>query len=210
MIEVLNLYAGLGGNRKLWDNANVTAVEIDEDVASVYQSFFPEDNVIVADAHAYLLEHYEEYDFIWSSPPCPTHSKMNHMLVSTGQKEPEYTDMKLYQEIIFLKTWCDAKWCVENVVPYYEPLIPGKKIDKHVFWTNFKLSSFSPSHSRNIRRDQVKELQELTGFDLSDIALKDKRKRLRNCVHPEIGKHVLDRVTDILNGKPKEQGALFV
>src|SRR5680860_1285631 len=74
-MDVLNLYAGIGGNRKLWTDCDVTAVEWDEETAKVYQDYFPNDKVIVGDAHQYLLDHYKEFDFIWSSPPCPTHSR---------------------------------------------------------------------------------------------------------------------------------------
>jgi DNA (cytosine-5)-methyltransferase 1 len=204
-LKVLNLYAGIGGNRKLWRGVDVTAVELDKATADVYQSFFPDDDVIVSDAHAYLLEHFEDYDFIWSSPPCPSHSRINFSKV----RNLEYPDMRLYQEILFLKTWFKGKYCVENVIPYYEPLIPGKVLDKHVFWTNFKLSNFEPTRSRKIRSDQIPELQELTGFDLSDIALKGKRQKLRNCVHPQIGKHILDRVIEIETKTPRQQVGLF-
>ena len=79
MIKVLNLYAGIGGNRKLWKDVDVTAVEINPEIAKIYQDFFPMDNVIITDAHKYLLEHYKEFDFIWSSPPCPTHSRFNFL-----------------------------------------------------------------------------------------------------------------------------------
>ena len=75
-VRVLNLYAGVGGNRKLWQDVNVTAVELEPKIAAVYQRQHPNDTVIVGDAHAYLLEHWQEFDFIWSSPPCQTHSKM--------------------------------------------------------------------------------------------------------------------------------------
>ena len=78
-MEILNLYAGIGGNRKLWGNEHeITAVEYDENIAAIYKDFFPNDKVLVEDAHDYLLTHYEEYDFIWSSPPCPTHSQIRY------------------------------------------------------------------------------------------------------------------------------------
>ena len=73
-MKILNLYACLGGNRYKWDEVTkveVTAVEWDEELARMYQERFPNDKVIVADAHQYLLDHYKEFDFIWSSPPCP-------------------------------------------------------------------------------------------------------------------------------------------
>lgn len=69
-MKILNLYAGIGGNRKLWEGHEVTAIEYNQDIANIYKDFFPDDSVIVADAHQYLLDHYKEYDFIWSSPPC--------------------------------------------------------------------------------------------------------------------------------------------
>ena len=79
-MKILNLYAGIGGNRKLWtpngDEHEITAVEYKPEIAKIYQDFFPKDKVIVGDAHQYLLNHFQEFDFIFSSPPCPTHSVM--------------------------------------------------------------------------------------------------------------------------------------
>lgn len=68
-MKVLNLYAGLGGNRKLWQGCKVTAVERDEKIAKIYQKNNPNDEVIIADAHEYLRDNYMNFDFIWSSPP---------------------------------------------------------------------------------------------------------------------------------------------
>lgn len=140
-MKVLNLYACLGGNRLLWDNCEVTAVELDEELAKLYQERFPNDTVIVADAHQYLLDHYQEFDFIWSSPPCPTHSRMRLTNTGDGERKSKatYADMKLYQEIILLKHFFKGKYCVENVIPFYEPLIAAKKRGRHLYWTNFNL-----------------------------------------------------------------------
>ena len=78
-MKILNLYAGIGGNRKLWNDVKsdieVTAVEYDQAIAQAYKDRFPNDIVIVGDALKYLLEHYKEFDFIWVSPPCQTHSR---------------------------------------------------------------------------------------------------------------------------------------
>jgi DNA (cytosine-5)-methyltransferase 1 len=46
-MKVLNLYAGIGGNRKLWKDCEVTAVELNPEVAEIYKYFFPEDKIIV-------------------------------------------------------------------------------------------------------------------------------------------------------------------
>ena len=94
-MKILNLYAGIGGNRKLWKNVDVTAVEINPDISIEYQKRFPNDKVYTADAHDFLLKHHDEFDFIWSSPPCQTHSGCNNFLY--GQRIRRYPDMKLYQ-----------------------------------------------------------------------------------------------------------------
>ena len=114
-MKILNLYAGLGGNRKLWKNVEVTAVENDEKIANQYREFYPDDIVIVDDAHNYLISNYEDYDFIWSSPPCQSHSRM---VKATRHKIRKYPDLKLYEEIIFLQNFCKSYWLVENVIPY--------------------------------------------------------------------------------------------
>ena len=60
-MKILNLYAGIGGNRMLWsDEHEVTAVEYNENIAKVYKEQYPNDKVIIADAHQYLLDHYKE------------------------------------------------------------------------------------------------------------------------------------------------------
>ena len=104
-MKILNLYACLGGNRYKWDEVadiEVTAVELDEEAAKLYQERFPNDKVIVADAHQYLLDHYTEFDFIWSSPPCPSHSRVKFSQKNRKNTKPYYSDMKLYEEILFL------------------------------------------------------------------------------------------------------------
>ena len=193
-MKILNLYAGIGGNRKLWGNEHeITAVELNPEIAKIYQDFFPNDKVIVADAHQYLLEHFQEYDFIWASPPCPTHSKIRiYSAVARGQNEPVFPDMKLYEEIIFLMYYFKGKWCVENVVGYYEPLIKPYEISNHYFWSNFQIGELPLLEQNGREHDSHNDiLQERKGFDLSGYKLtEDKKKILRNCVEPETGRHI--------------------
>jgi len=186
MIKALNLYAGIGGNRKLWKDVDVTAVELNPKIAKIYQDFFPDDKVIVADAHQYLLEHYKEFDFIWSSPPCPSHSRIRK--ATTHQNPPIYPDMKLYEEILLLQGYFNGKYCIENVVSWYKPLIKPWEIARHYFWTNFYINSIS-IRTRG-HDDGNKELERIKGFDLSGYKGIDKTKALRNCVEPETGLHV--------------------
>jgi len=203
-MKILNLYAGIGGNRKLWGDHDITAVEFDPKIASIYQDFWPEDKVIVADAHKYLEEHYQEYDFIWSSPPCPSHSRIrNEAGVGSGQNKAIFPDMKLYEEIIFLKHFFKGKWCVENVISYYKPLILPQKAFNHYFWTNYLIPS-----SVNISRGHfgtIDDLQKRKDFDLSKYSDIDKIKILRNCVEPEVGEQILAYAIN----EVKTQGQLF-
>jgi DNA (cytosine-5)-methyltransferase 1 len=191
---VLNLYAGIGGNRKLWENVDVTAVEWDDEKANVYRDHFPNDDVIVADAHEYLLDHHNEYDFIWASPPCPTHSQIRY--IDTGpdkQNDVVYPDMSLYQEVLLLQNHFNGDYAVENVDPYYDPLITGQRVQRHLFWSNYHIADIELGKS-NIYEGTIEEWQTMLGFDLSDYDLehKKKRKMLRNCVKPKLGKHVFD------------------
>lgn len=188
--KILNLYAGIGGNRKFWGpEYDITAVEIDPEIAKVYQDMFPKDKVIVADAHKFLLEHYQEYDFIWSSPPCPTHSDIRRCGVNKGQYKALYPDMTLYQEIILLTHFGKCKWVVENVVPYYEPLIPGRQIERHLFWTNFPVSDFNTGDDRV--HNEITGGSIVYGFDLKKYDVREKRKLIRNMVNPYLGQHLL-------------------
>lgn len=204
-MKILNLYAGIGGNRKGWgDEHEITAVEYDPEIARAYQSFFPDDEVIVGDAHEYLLNHHKEFDFIWASPPCPTHSQTNHFLKVQGIIR--YPDMSLYQEIILLQTHFDGGFCVENVKPYYKPLIPAQVADRHLFWANFiikdmdfeehQIGTMNRGARKAVQQEAVERMNKIDGFvsvqDLKDYKIKNRTKIIRNCVLPEIGAHVLD------------------
>jgi len=198
-MKILNLYAGIGGNRKLWgDEHEVTAVENNPKIAKVYQDFFPNDKVIIADAHQFLLEHFKEFDFIWSSPPCPSHSVTNHFNFPRGNIR--YPDMELWQEIIFLEHWFKGKWVVENVKSYYPPLWKPYVLDRHYFWSNFNIISFrvernfnvvnakESSTKENVEKD-VKVLSNFHNIYLPNI-VKNKRLLLRNCVYPPLALHI--------------------
>jgi len=202
IIKVLNLYAGIGGNRKLWKNVDVTAVENNTEIAKIYQDFFPEDKVIVADAHQYLLEHYKDFDFIWSSPPCPSHSRFRMLWKSEGKdiknkisgESVKFPDMKLYEEIIFLTHFSPkkTKWVVENVISYYKPLIKPFENESHFFWSNFHIN-FRKRKTRGIRRNDDKNVKKWN-FDLTpyEMPLRQKQKLLNNLIEPELGLHILE------------------
>jgi len=193
-MKVLNLYAGIGGNRKNWTDVEVTAVELNPQIAKIYQDFFPKDKVIVADAHQFLLDHFKEYDFIWSSPPCPSHSRARFWGSFGENKTKIYPDMSLYQEILFLKHYCKTKWVVENVKPYYKPLVIAQECGRHLFWSNFKIEKRNYK-TRFTPNQGFSSLQKAYGIDLKKYNLpygQDNRIFIRNMVEPELGLHILN------------------
>ena len=212
-MKILNLYACLGGNRYKWDevtDVEVTAVEWDEELAKLYQERFPNDKVIVGDAHQYLLDHYKEFDLIWSSPPCPTHSR----LVQTNKNKikMKYPDMRLYEEILFLKHIYNGKFVVENVIPYYEPLIPAQKRHRHLYWTNFNLPNTLTDREVRISTgtNEVKKLCDFHDYDFYKYKGKQPTNKIaRNLVDYEAGKTILETALGIIRKQNEKQIELF-
>lgn len=211
-MKILNLYACLGGNRYKWgDDHDITAVEWDDELARLYQERFPNDTVVVGDAHQYLLDHYKEYDFIWSSPPCPTHSRFNISMKT--KRKMKYPDMALYQEIIFLQYYYDGKYVVENVIPFYDLLIQGYKRNRHIYWTNFNLPSIlserkNPDLGRT--KNVVDALSKFHDYDFRKYKGKQSiQKVARNLVDYEAGKTILDTVMGIRTKQNINQTELF-
>ena len=219
-MKILNLYACLGGNRYKWDEVakeagvkiEVTAVELDPELGKLYQERFPNDKVIVEDAHEYLLNNYNDFDFIWTSPPCPTHSRARFWAIGSNGKKPIYPDMRLYEEIIFLQYHFNKKYVIENVIPYYEPFLNPKKRGRHLYWTNFNLPN-----NINERKLQIcagkEELKRLCKFHDYDFT-KYKGKQLvlkiaRNLVDYEAGKTIFQTVLGIYKQQNANQTSLF-
>jgi DNA (cytosine-5)-methyltransferase 1 len=201
-MKILNLYSGIGGNRHLWGcKHEITAIEINPDISAIYKSKFPNDTVINTDAHYYLLDNYQDFDFIWSSPPCPSHSKLCY-----SQLVKRYIDFSLYQQIILLKSWFKGKYVIENVKPYYDYLIkPTVEIGRHLYWCNFRVNNLQVKNI-DISRSTVEQLSEYLGIPIPKYKAS---LLLRNCVEPKIGKHFLDAALNIYKENKIEQIGLF-
>jgi DNA (cytosine-5)-methyltransferase 1 len=221
-MKILNLYACLGGNRYKWDEVakeanieiEVTAVELDEEAARLYQERFPNDKVIVADAHQYLLDNFKQFDFIWSSPPCPSHSKVRVTQKARENFKFIYPDLKLYEEIIFLDNFFSGKYVVENVTPYYEPLVAAQKRGRHLYWTNFTL----PTDLKERKLDGIlclmkNEIDTLSKFHDYDFRKYKGSQRLdkmaRNLVDYEAGRTIFEIALGIVSKKESNQIELF-
>lgn len=197
-MRYLNLYAGIGGNRKLLpSDVQVTAVESNPEIAEIYKDLYPNDTVIVGDAHDYLAKHWREFDFIWSSPPCQSHSKVRMMASKSGSYDAIMPNMNLWSEIIFLQNFTkntNIKFVVENVKPYYEPLVlPTQKLGRHLFWSNFEIpfEEIKDGLTHNERGSSDKGY-----FDLRKYKIKHRKDQIiRNCVDPNLGLYVYEKST---------------
>ena len=219
MIKILNLYSCIGGNRYKWDEVakeigveiEVTAIELDQELAFLYQERFPNDKVICTDAHQYLLEHYKEFNLIWSSPPCPTHSRL--ALSTKNKLKMKYPDLKLYEEILFLKYMFDGKYVVENVIPYYEPLIPAQKRHRHLYWTNLNLPNVLSERTFegfSKTDNEVKKLCEFHDYDFYKYKGTQRRDKVaRNLVDYEAGKTIFKSFLGMEIKKEQKQTTLF-
>ena len=214
--KILNLYACLGGNRFKWDevsdNLEITAVELDPELAKLYEERFSNDIVIVADAHEYLLNHYKEFDFIWTSPPCPTHSRLKKSQTNNGNHKPEYPDLKLWQEILFLGHFFEGRYCVENVISYYEPMFNPKKRGRHYYWTNFNLpndlNDKVPKYSTS--SNGLKRLSNYHEIDLSKYKGKQRKDKItNNLVDYQAGKTILQMALDCYKAHQTNQMQMF-
>lgn len=202
-MKVLNLYSGLGGNRKLWTGCDVTAVENNERIAKVYAGLYPQDKLVIGDAHEYLLNHYHEFDFIWSSPPCQSHSRF---IRSGRNRKPTYPDMNLYEEVLFLKHNFNGQWNVENVIPYYQPLIEAQTIGRHLYWANFDIPPFiEPVQPKNFINDDsvegIQRLKDWLGIYYEGNVYANTHSPaqvLRNCVHPLTGLHIFNAAKEAM------------
>ena len=210
-MKILNLYCGIGGNRKLWSNEHkITSVEINEKIATKYKNLYPQDKLIITDAHQYLLEHYKEYDFIWTSPPCQSHSTTNYFTQHI-RKTSVYPDMKLYQEIIFLDAMFKGKYVVENVVSYYKPLIKPIKIGRHYFWSNFNIPKIKQPKNDigNMMHKDSKYSKNWKGVKSQGNISYKKPIEERNAVNSELGLHILNRALNIVTNETINQKTIF-
>jgi DNA (cytosine-5)-methyltransferase 1 len=112
-------------------------------------------------------------------------------LLEEQLKDTPYPDMKLYEEIIFLKYWFKGKWVVENVKSYYEPLIKPFESGNHYFWSNFNINNRKPIN-RNIRGRG--KIVNKWGFDLNKYSNKkiDMNRILNNLVNPKLALHIFN------------------
>ena len=208
-MKILNLFAGIGGNRTLWGTQHqITAIENNEKIAEIYNKRFPTDEVIVDDAYEYFINNYENYDILWASPPCISHSRNNYGLngyvYKNKRRKIQLPDLRLYSLILFCKHMFKGKYLIENVIPYYEPLIKPDFIrGRHMYWTNvdiiFKqrtkeyIGSFGTYEKKEIIEEYAaKRKISLSIFDGFNLGKYKQNQIIRDMILPEEGKYLLD------------------
>jgi DNA (cytosine-5)-methyltransferase 1 len=209
-MNILNLYSNIGGNRRDWKGHRVTAVEINPEIAAIYKEYFPDDEIIIGDAREYLLRHYREYDFIWTSRPCITHSRARYWTSKGGRYDPKFPDMGLYEEIIFMQHFVECKWVAENVVPYYEPLIkPTIQIGRHLFWSNFTIRPYDLEKT-DVDIKYTTANNTVFGFSMKGRKINHRKDQiLRNLVNPDLGLYILEQAQGVIRQEKTNQISLF-
>ena len=90
---------------------------------------------------------------------------------------------------------------VENVIPYYQPLIPAYKRNRHLYWTNFKLPNVLTQRKNPEIGHAKKELDKWCEFHDYDFrkykGKQSVQKIARNLVDYEAGKTILNTVMGI-------------
>ena len=121
--------------------------------------------------------------------------------------------MKLYEEVIFLQHYYKGKFCIENVIPFYEPLVPAHKRHRHLYWTNFNLpNKLSERKNPDLARTRnvVKQLSKFHDYDFSKYKGKQSvRKMARNLVDYEAGRTIFETVLGITKKANQKQIDIF-
>jgi DNA (cytosine-5)-methyltransferase 1 len=126
-----------------------------------------------------------------------------------GSNKPVYPDLKLWQEIIFLKNYhAKCKWVIENVKPFYDFLVqPDAQIDRHCFWSNFLIrpAEFEENKIHSTTSNTVRY-----GFSLKGKKIGQRKDQvIRNLVNPELGLYILEQAQGIIRQEKTNQIKLF-
>lgn len=215
-MKILNLFAGLGGNRQNWNGHSIISIEINPGVAKLYQELYPDDIVLNMDVFDYLREkenNLKDFDFIWASPPCQSHSHMQLFTRHNNNYPPIPRLDQTIGLIIWLNKFYNNKFVVENVIPWYGLIdlrfnnIFKVKLDRHIFYSNFKIQSKKFRSRGSEGHGKIGGLMRMKGSELCnfhnlDISIIDKLKGLqesgndhlkvlRNLCNSELGDYIL-------------------
>ena len=102
--------------------------------------------------------------------------------------------------------------CVENVIPYYEPLIPAQKRGRHLYWTNFVLPNSLGDRRIQISgsNDEVKRLSKFHDYNFLKYTGEQRIDKIaRNLVDYEAGLTIFKTAFNIIEESKITQATLF-
>lgn len=178
-IKFLNTFAGVGGNTELLDRDKfeVTHIELYSKPTRYLEENFPNDIVLRKNAWRYIPENFRDYDIVWASPSCKTHSRARVFQLSDRYVNGnfELPDERLWMLIKWLKVFGSRMiWIVENVIPFYTSIeIPTALVGRHLVWSNKRIGDKS--------------------FEADQIIYKQKGSFDRDRMNPEIGKYIIEQ-----------------
>ena len=137
--------------------------------------------------------------------------KIKSLKKNKDNYKKNYADMKLYQEILFLKHYFNGKYVVENVIPYYEPLISAKKRGRHLYWTNFNLpNKIGRNNVDNFSKTDIESLSNYHDYNFRKYKGKQSIGKVgRNLVDYEAGKTIFETALGIIKKQNVNQTELF-
>jgi len=102
--------------------------------------------------------------------------------------------MKLYEEVLLLQHFHKGGFVVENVIPYYEPLIAAHRRGRHLYWTNFNLPmDIGERECKNFIKANVSDLSKFHDYDFTKYKGEQRMDKMaRNLVDYEVGKTILE------------------
>lgn len=203
-LKILDLFCGVGGVargfQKFLNEQGIEyeyhAVDIDRSILLAHKVVNKNSVTILRDAYSFEDDELSQYDFIWASPPCETHSIAGIWRRKFGV-EP---DMRLYELIIKLHR-LGIPFVVENVKPYYNPPIkPTSKANRHVLWSNLSIKPVEVDlpYFTHIK-DKIKDLIWYHQLEKHEKAIrrilgKKTRDALRDMVHWKIAYEIARQV----------------
>lgn len=214
-MKILNLFAGLGGNRKTWSDHEITALEINPGICKIYSELYPNDTIITQDYEEYLRNKNNDLDFdlIWGSPPCQTHSHMQVFTRHNKKRQPIPKMDQVQGLALWLKRNTDCKFVIENVIPSYGIVSLEDKgiyhvvLDRHIFYSNFIIKKKKFRSRSSEVHGKISGLMRMDAVQLSiyhDLPLEiiekvkglqetghDHLKVLRNLCDYQIGDYIL-------------------
>ena len=101
---------------------------------------------------------------------------------------------------------------VENVIPYYQPLIPAKKRGRHLYWTNFNLPNSLNERKAAIMegKDEVTRWCEFHDYNFRQYKGSQRTDKIaRNLVDYEAGRTILETVLNIEKKNNTSQVSIF-